>query len=279
MVKNRLGPGLDARPSAGAPAADIDLPDAELGLWAARLGTTDRRLLLRTFEAADGMRGVSMKRAALDKLSTAHMRRLPFERSFPRASRPLEVTHMDVGSISKYDLPTGEDGGKMGMRYFLVCVDDHSRHKRVYFCKKKDQVPDLIIMYFRDMGSNYLFGSHLVLHRGFQSERVHTDGGLELNSQRVSDILLSFGLAATVTSAPDTPSSNGVAERAIQTLMRDAIARLMTSGVPIAIGTTLCATLRLRATDWPRREWIVTVLSSSSLLTSCFLGGAPTCDT
>jgi hypothetical protein len=144
------------------------------------------------------------------------MKKVSHEESFARAANPLDVVHMDVVSVSLMDLPAGVDGSKLGMRYGLVCVDDHSRLKRVYFSKKKGEVLGLIHLFLLEMGTHVLFGSHFVLHNGFQQLRIHTDGGGELNSAAVDEILLAFGLSANVQSTRHTPLSNGVAERHIQ---------------------------------------------------------------
>jgi hypothetical protein len=41
----------------------------------------------------------------INPLSNAQMRSRPFSRSQPRASRPLEITHVDVLKVSQRDLP------------------------------------------------------------------------------------------------------------------------------------------------------------------------------
>ncbi|KAG8456909.1 hypothetical protein KFE25_004420 [Diacronema lutheri] len=66
---------------------------------------------------------------------------------------------------------------------------------------------------------------------GWKTLRIHTDGGKELNSAAMEALLLEFGLSANVTSSPHTPASNGVAECAIQTLLRDTVALLAMSGL------------------------------------------------
>lgn len=192
--------------------------------------TTDRKLLARTRAASTGMDSATGHRVDLGTIPDAHMRRLPFKRSFPMARHPLAVVHMDLFSVDKFNMPKDQDGQIVGFRYALVCVDDYSRLIRVYFAKKKSDIPDLIRLFLDDMGMRALFGSHLTLHRGFA--RLHCDGGTEFNSREVADVLRKYGVVANVTSAPDTPSSNGVAERTIQTLMTDTRARLEMAKLP-----------------------------------------------
>jgi hypothetical protein len=160
------------------------------------------------------------------------MTRQPFPRAMPRASRPLEVTHCDLLSVSNIDLPASETGVRMGMKYAIVFVDDYSRHTRVYFCKHKHEVPKLLRLYFVEMGSHALHASHLLTYTGFARCRIHTDGGGELNSNSFEQCLLDLGLCCNIVTCPDTPSSNGVAERAVRTLSTDTRARLAMSGIP-----------------------------------------------
>ncbi len=57
-------------------------------------------------------------------------------------------------------------------------------------------------------------------------------GGGELNSNSFEQCLLNLGLCCNIVTCPDTPSSNGVAERAVRTLSTDTRACLAMSGIP-----------------------------------------------
>lgn len=198
-------------------------------LWALRLGSPNRQLLARTLRATRGMAHARPHAAELSTLNAAHMRRLSHKGHFPRAQCPLAVVHMDVLKIAKKDLPSDSDGNAIGLQWALVCVDDFSRFVRVYFARTKEEIPDLIRLFFEDMGARSLFASHLVWH---SAGHIHTDGGKELNSRRVSEILSEFGFAANVTSSPDTPASNGLAEAIIRVLCAGMRARLSIAGLP-----------------------------------------------
>jgi hypothetical protein len=87
------------------------------------------------------------------------------------------------------------------------------------------------------MGSHALFASHFIVHKGFAHHCIHTDGGTELNSAKFEQCLLDLGLSANVVNAPNTPSSNGVAERAVRTLCSAIRARLAMLGLPNRLWT------------------------------------------
>jgi hypothetical protein len=63
---------------------------------------------------------------------------------------------MDVVSVSKLDLPGAKTDSalRLGMKYAIVCVDDYSRLKKVYFSKYLASVPRLIRMFLLEMGSH-----------------------------------------------------------------------------------------------------------------------------
>lgn len=201
-----------------------------LNLWSVRLGTTDRRALERTFAAATRMESARPLASSLDVQSQAKMRRLSFKGSFPRARVPWATVHMDTFRVRKRDLPQTAEGDDIGMPWSLVCVDDHSRFSRVYFAKRKDQIPQLVRMFLDDIGARSLRGSHFIVHNSMQ-QHIHADGGTELNNAKVTDVLRDFGLGATVTSAPDSPSANGLAETFVGILQRDARARMALVGL------------------------------------------------
>jgi len=204
---------------------------AWLRTWGNRLGTSDSRLLSRTLMASLGMGDAALHSAELTTLDDNNMRRMSFKRGMPRARCPLAVVHMDLVKVDKLSLPKNVDGHVIGFQYALVCVDDYSGFVKCYFAKRKTDVPKLIQLFLDDMGISTLFGAHMVLHKGFA--RFHTDGGKEFNSEEVSAILRQYGIVANITSAPDTPSSNGIAERMIQTLCKDARFRLALSGLSV----------------------------------------------
>jgi hypothetical protein len=139
--------------------------------------------------------------------------------------------YVDVLQVSQRDLPSHVDGHKIGYKYGAIFIDDYSKHSRVYLAKSKAEIPRLTRCYYNDMGTSALFGTDLILGEGFTQNSIHTDGGKELNSAEVQDILSEFGLAANATSAPDSPSSNGIAERNIQTLFRGAVYLPALSGI------------------------------------------------
>jgi hypothetical protein len=188
-------------------------------------------MLERTYDASLNMDTVKPHSADLVTMKDAQMTRLSHTRGFPRAEAPLDVVHMDVVSVRNLDLPAAVDGSRRGLKYGVVFVDDYSKLKRVYFAKEKSDVPGLVRLFFMEMGSHAMYGSHFVMHAGFRQMRIHTDGGKELNSNAMEEVLLEFGLSANVTSSPHTPSSNGVAERAIRTLMRDTVTFMAMSGM------------------------------------------------
>ena len=178
------------------------------------------------------MEETTPRAANLNTLSDARMRRLPVARAMPRAELPGSVTHLDIVSVSKLDLPHGGDGAARGMKYGLVAVDDASGRGWVYFGDNMRSVPRLLRHWLNELGTHANLGAHLRLGPGF-ARRVHTDGGTNLNSQGVEDMLAEYGMQCNVTSAHDTPESNGVCERYIQTLLHDTRALLATSGIPL----------------------------------------------
>ena len=194
-------------------------------VWSLRTGSTDRRTLERTLAATEGMESSTPHASSLATLDLARARRLPHDDELYKATQPGEITYVDVVSASHLDLPKSSDGKSLGLKHALVFVDGFSGHIRVYFAKTQADVPALTRFYLLELGTTLMFGSHFVLRR------IHTDGGLSLNSEEFESILLKHGLAANVTSCPRTPASNGAAEAAIKALIHGTTQRLAVSGL------------------------------------------------
>ena len=168
--------------------------------------------------------------AELNALADARMRRLPHVQQLRRAEYPGEVTYLDVYSASNFDLPVESfDGKRLGLKYAVLVQDAYSRFRRVYFCKTQEEVPRLVRFWLLELGTQAHCGGNFLL--GYRRRHVHTDGGLPMNSGAFEQVLLECGVAATVTSCPHTPSSNGVVERSFGTLVADVRARLAVSGL------------------------------------------------
>lgn len=169
--------------------------------------------------------------SGLGPLSQASMVTKPFSGHFPETTAPLEIVHVDLYGISSKDLPKSADGCKRHNRYAAVFVDDHSRLPRVYPLKQRSDFPKALRWFLEEVGAKSLFGAVLMIHNGLRF-LMHTDGGSEIVSKEVAAILREHGFSGTVTSARDSPSDNGVAERMIRTLSTGMRARMIWSELP-----------------------------------------------
>ena len=117
-----------------------------------------------------------------------------------------------------------------GYRYMLVCVDDHSRLKRVYFLKHKSDSLGKIRTYVAQMRALLNVGQSEPVN---VVSTIHSDGGGEFVSRDFADFCDSEGIEHT-TSPPYVSDLNGVAERAIRTIMEMVRAALVSSGAPVS---------------------------------------------
>lgn len=140
----------------------------------------------------------------------------PRELPLLESPRPAHTFAADVAG----PFPTPTQGGA---RYFLVLVCVYSRRLFVSMMTSTSEFVDI----FRDMVHH--------LEADFARDRVvarlHTDGGTYFNSTRLADFCRLKGILQT-SSAPYTPSLNGVAERAIRTLIEMCRAMLVQSKAP-----------------------------------------------
>lgn len=196
-----------------------------------RTGTKDKELLRRTFNRTGGMEQTKAAHDALDEMSAASMRRKEFNISMPTSTYPGQVTHLDTFSISIADFAVGVDGSRIGYRYGMMLIDCYSRRWQFYALRTlaEDEICLALQWYTQLLGTGAMHISHWVLGSSFSRRSFHTDGGTSLVAASVEKALAQLGFSSTLTSAPDSPSSNGIAERAIQSI-KSRIRALMPRG-------------------------------------------------
>jgi hypothetical protein len=144
--------------------------------------------------------------------------RTPFPtKATRRATRPLELVHMDVwGPIGTPSMD--------GYRYFLLIVDDYSRHLWVRLMKGKHEA----FHHFKD----YVVWAQRQLHSaGHKLATVRSDNGGEFLSGKFARYLSSVGIHHELTT-PYTPQQNGVVERANRTVVDSARTMLLAARLP-----------------------------------------------
>ena len=140
-----------------------------------------------------------------------------------------------------------------GYKYALILVDDHTRFKFVHFLKAKSEAPDRVRTFIASMNAH-------ASSRSTSPVRIvgslHTDNAGEFLSRQFTE-LLDTELVSQTTCPPHVHQLNGVAERAIQSIMTLARSYLTLSNVA--------------TTHWPHAlEMAVDVLNRT---------GGPTADT
>ena len=130
-----------------------------------------------------------------------------------------------------------------GYKYALILVDDHTRFKFVYFLKAKSEAPDRVRTFIAAMNAH-------ASSRSASPVRVvgslHTDNAGEFLSRQFAE-LLDHELVAQTTCPPHVHQLNGVAERAIQSVMALARSYLTASNVATTHWPSHCKTLAPRA--------------------------------
>ena len=102
-----------------------------------------------------------------------------------------------------------------GYKYALVLVDDHTRFKFVYFLKAKSEAPDKIRAFISSMNAHASSNSAAPVR---VVGSLHTDNAGEFLSRKFTD-LLDHELVAQTTCPPHVHALNGVAERAINSIL------------------------------------------------------------
>jgi len=118
-----------------------------------------------------------------------------------RASRILEIIHSDIAAPID-PVPLG------GSQYVLLFTDDFRRYKVGYALKKKSDA----LKCFKE------YKALVEKLHGRPIQKLRTDGGGEYTSNELCHFLHEEGIQAQRTT-PYTPQSNGVSERANQTII------------------------------------------------------------
>ena len=132
------------------------------------------------------------------------------------------LTHADIVGPFKRSV-----GGHF--RYALVLVDDHSRYKAVHFLQKKSDALKEVRKYVASLNA------HLNRGRAHPTKIVgslHTDNAGEFLSHEFTEFIDSESIKQT-TCPPHVHSLNGVAERAIRSIIENARSHIVASGCPI----------------------------------------------
>ncbi|GJX03251.1 retrovirus-related pol polyprotein from transposon TNT 1-94 [Tanacetum coccineum] len=118
-----------------------------------------------------------------------------------------------------------------GKKYILVIVDDYSRFTWVKFLRSKDETPEFVI--------NFLKQIQVGLNKTVRY--IRTDNGTEFVNQVMSEYYEGVGIFHQK-SVPRTPQQNGVVERRNRTLVEAARTMMIFSKAPMFLWAEAVAT-------------------------------------
>jgi len=133
-----------------------------------------------------------------------------------RNFQPLEKLHADLAG--PLNIRTHQ-----GAKHFLVITDQATRFRWVLLVPKKDDVPELLQRFFRDLLAE--FGTNIKILI------LQTDCGSEFKNQKLNSILQNAGIRPEY-SCPYTPSQNGTAESSVKRIKEITRAFMDTSNLP-----------------------------------------------
>ncbi|MBW0533619.1 hypothetical protein O181_073334 [Austropuccinia psidii MF-1] len=144
----------------------------------------------------------------------AKIRNRPHSQVLPRVNAPFFKIHMDTLQINP--------PSRKGHKYVLVLIDDFSRFNRIYLLSEKSQAAEHIKSYLMEIKNKL----------NITPAYLHTDRGGEFSSQLFIDFLTSQGISLE-RGPPESPQTNGVAERFNQTLLSKIRCLLGQSNIPM----------------------------------------------
>ena len=143
------------------------------------------------------------------------MTKRPFKAKGYRATKPLELVHIDVCGPMRVQ-------SRSGYEYFVTFIDDYSRYGFVYLMRQKSETFDK----FRE------YEAETEKQLGVHTKQLRFDRGGEYLSGEFKFYLTQEGIVSQL-SALGTPQQNGVAERRNRTLLDMVRSMLSYSSLPI----------------------------------------------
>ncbi|CAI5460784.1 unnamed protein product [Closterium sp. Yama58-4] len=137
--------------------------------------------------------------------------------------------------------------GQNRERYFLLVVDDYSRHTTVFPLRSKGEVPNVLIPWIRAV--------RLQLRERFRQDlpvlRLHSDKGGEFSSHLLRDFCRGEGILQSFT-LPASPQQNGIAERHIGLVMEVARTSMIHAAAPHFLWSFAVRYAAHQLNLWPR---------------------------
>jgi transposase InsO family protein len=174
---------------------------AELKLWHRRYAHLGLEALKRLPEAVTGMDASLGGACDCEACVKGKHARSPFHPASKRATARLDLVHADICG------PFPESLSGKG-RYMLLFIDDATRFTWCFILERKSEAEARFREWKAEMLTQY----------DLKAKRFRTDGGGEFTSKRFLQYLRQQGIAKETT-APYSPQSNGVAERANRTIV------------------------------------------------------------
>ncbi|GJS66991.1 retrovirus-related pol polyprotein from transposon TNT 1-94 [Tanacetum coccineum] len=136
----------------------------------------------------------------------------------------LNTLHMDLCGPMRVQTINGK-------KYILVIVDDYSRFTWVKFLRSKDETPEVVIKFMKQI--------QVGLNKTIRN--IRTDNGTEFVNKDLTDYYERVGIFHQKT-VPRTPQQNGVVERRNRTLVEAARTMLIFSKAPMFLWAEAVAT-------------------------------------
>ncbi|KAG7196495.1 hypothetical protein KM043_013271 [Ampulex compressa] len=148
--------------------------------WHRRLGDRDSNAIRRLINkelAAEIKLTTCFEEIVCENCITGKLAQTKFRKSEWREDEPMKLIHSDPCGPMQTSTPNGN-------RYFLMLIDDHSRHTVMRLLKWKDKVPSIIKEYVAMMSLSF----------ERKAIALHTDNGKEYVSSEMSNFMQKEGI-------------------------------------------------------------------------------------